>query len=84
MTGQQYYYEGYPPNGGNGSANVNGNGSLRPRPFTVEEAIPQSPFSSILPYDTGTRSNYLQSSHFTPTTTPHIFDEQILFFTTSV
>lgn len=43
------YYNGH--NGTNGASSSRESRNMRPRPFTVDEALPYSPFSSVVPFN---------------------------------
>lgn len=52
MEGNGYYYNGSASDG----PSRNGSGLIVPKIMTVEEALPYSPFSSVVPFNSGTIS----------------------------
>jgi cohesin loading factor subunit SCC2 len=44
-------------NGSNGASTLNGAGHNYPRPLTLDEALPYSPFSSVVPFNLSTSTS---------------------------
>jgi cohesin loading factor subunit SCC2 len=63
MESNGYAVRGAMVNGSKGGPKMNGSAHTNARPLTVDEALPYSPFSSVVPFNSGTH-HLSWSSHF--------------------